>query len=75
MLTSLRGCGIMDGQNTLPIALRHCKRQRKEVNYKEEDFVKLPRPEKVKKEAKLYPVTITEEKCEGDRAMALSRML
>ena len=31
--------------------------------------MKLPRAEKVKKEAKLYPVTITEEKCKGDRAI------
>ena len=66
MLTSLRGCGIMDGQNNLLIALRRCKRQRKEVNYKEESSLELRRSKKV---AKLYPVTITEEKCEGDRAM------
>ena len=42
VLTSLRGCGIMDGQNNLPIALRRCKWQRKEVNYKEEDFCEAP---------------------------------
>ena len=59
----------MDGDSSLPIALRRCKRQKKAVNYKEEDFVKLPKAEKVKKEAKLYPVTVTQEKSEGDRAM------
>lgn len=42
----------------LPIAQRRCKRQRKEVNYKETEFLKLPRAESVK--PKLYPVTITE---------------
>lgn len=40
----------------LPIALRRCKRQRREVNYSES--VKLPRAEAVK--TKLYPVTVTE---------------
>ena len=59
----------MDGDSSLPIALRRYKRQKKAVNYKEEDFVKLPKAEKVKKEAKLYPVTVTQEKSEGDRAM------
>ena len=32
----------MDGDSSLPITLRCCKRQKKAVNYKEEDFVKLP---------------------------------
>ena len=55
----------MEDQESLPIALRRCKRQRNT----EADFVKLPKAEHVKQEAKLYPVTVTEEKSEGEKAL------
>ncbi len=53
----------------LPIALRRAKRQREEVNYKEESFIKLPKSDRIQQKTKLYPVTVQEEKSEGDRAM------
>ncbi len=53
----------------LPIALRRAKRQGEEVNYKEESFIKLPKSDRIQQKTKLYPVTVQEEKSEGDRAM------
>ena len=58
-----------DNQRDLPIALRRGKWQINEVNYKEENFVKLPKSERIKRETKLYPVTVQEEKSEEDKAM------
>ena len=58
-----------DDQRDLPIALRRGKRQRNEVNYKEENFVKLPKSERIKRETKLYNVTVQEKKSEEDKAM------
>ena len=54
----------MEDQESLPIAVRRPKHQIEPVNYKEEDFVKLPKAEYVKQPEKLYPVTVTEEKSE-----------
>ena len=48
----------MEDDLSLPISLRRCKRQRKEVNYKEVESLKLPRAESIK--PKLYPVSVTE---------------
>ncbi len=37
----------------LPIALRRAKRQREEVNYKEESFIKLPKSDRIQQKTKL----------------------
>ena len=64
---------MMEDQSSdlsLPISVRHCKWQRKEVNYKEVESLKLPRAESIK--PKLYPVAVTER--DSDRTLTESEL-
>ena len=65
---------MMEDQSSdlsLPISVRHCKWQRKEVNYKEVESLKLPRAESIK--PKLYPVAVTER--DSDRTLTESELV
>ena len=65
---------MMEDQSSdlsLPISVRHRKWQRKEVNYKEVESLKLPRAESIK--PKLYPVAVTERN--SDRTLTESELV